>query len=106
MDKVTRRAFLGTGATALAVGVTADALAQEPAKPQAAKPTHLQAGKNTHENIIFACSGGVSNAGLVTWLAGFEVVKELGFKRSLLVVSPLWAPGHRRCSQWLKPQRR
>ncbi len=81
MGKVTRRTFLGTGATVLAAGVTADTLAQEPAEPQAAKPTHLQAGENTHENIIFACSGGLSNAAMVTWLAAFEVVKELGLQK-------------------------
>lgn len=38
-------------------------------------------GENTHENIIFACFGGLSNTGLTTAFASIEVVKELGLKK-------------------------
>lgn len=38
-------------------------------------------GQNTHENIIFACFGGLSNTGITTALASMEAVKELGLKR-------------------------
>lgn len=40
-----------------------------------------QAGKNTHENIIYACFGGLSNIGITAALASMEVVKELGLKK-------------------------
>ncbi len=33
--------------------------------------------KNTHENIIFACFGGLSNAGIIASLASLEVVRAL-----------------------------
>lgn len=42
----------------------------------------LQAGVNTHENVIFACSGGFSNTGLTTILASLEAVKEVGLKKA------------------------
>ncbi len=41
----------------------------------------FQAGKNTHENIIYACFGGLSNTGITAALASMEVVKELGLKK-------------------------
>jgi uncharacterized metal-binding protein len=41
----------------------------------------LTPGLNTHENIIFACFGGLSNTGITAALASMEVVKELGLKR-------------------------
>jgi len=40
-----------------------------------------QAGKNTHENVIYACFGGMSNTGITAALASMEAVKELGLKR-------------------------
>ena len=49
-----------------------------------AKKTHKvewKAGKNTHENIIFACFGGMSNTGITAALASMETVKELGLKK-------------------------
>ena len=79
--EITRRMFLETSALAVAGGVTAGAIAQEPAKSRGTKPAQLEAGKNTHENILFACSGGLSNAGVVTWQASLEVVKDLGLRK-------------------------
>lgn len=38
-------------------------------------------GENTHENIIYACFGGLSNTGVTAALAAMEVVKELGLKK-------------------------
>lgn len=40
-----------------------------------------EAGKNTHENIIYACFGGLSNTGLTASLASLEAVKELGLDK-------------------------
>lgn len=40
-----------------------------------------KAGKNTHENIIFACFGGLSNTGITAALASMEAVKELGLNK-------------------------
>lgn len=40
-----------------------------------------KAGVNTHENMIFSCSGGMSNTGITTFLAGVEAVKELGLQK-------------------------
>jgi uncharacterized metal-binding protein len=38
--------------------------------------------KPSHETIIFACFGGLSNTGLCTGLASIEAVKELGLKKA------------------------
>ena len=43
-----------------------------------------QAGKNTHENVIYACFGGMSNTGITTALASMEAVKELGLKKAVI----------------------
>lgn len=40
-----------------------------------------EAGKNTHENVIFSCFGGLSNTGIVSALASLEAVKELGLNK-------------------------
>jgi len=40
-----------------------------------------EAGKNTHENIIYACFGGLSNTGITAALASMEVVKQLGLQK-------------------------
>jgi len=40
------------------------------------------APKPSHETIIFACFGGLSNTGLTTGLASIEAVKELGLKKA------------------------
>jgi len=45
------------------------------------KKVEWQAGKNTHENVIYACFGGMSNTGIVTALASMEAVKELGLQK-------------------------
>jgi len=45
------------------------------------KEMEWQAGKNTHENVIFSCFGGLSNTGIVSALASLEAVKELGLKK-------------------------
>ncbi len=44
----------------------------------------LEAGKNTHENIIYACFGGFSNTGVTAALASIEAVKELGLKKAAI----------------------
>ncbi|MGI2336292.1 MAG: putative zinc-binding protein [Dehalogenimonas sp.] len=41
----------------------------------------LKPGVNTHENVIFPCNGGLSNTGITSTLACFDVVKELGLKK-------------------------
>jgi uncharacterized metal-binding protein len=41
----------------------------------------LTPGLNTHENILFACFGGLSNTGITAALASMEAVKELGLRR-------------------------
>jgi uncharacterized metal-binding protein len=45
------------------------------------KEMDWKAGKNTHENIIYACFGGLSNTGITAALAAMEAVKELGLKK-------------------------
>ncbi|MCZ7665205.1 MAG: putative zinc-binding protein [Thermoleophilia bacterium] len=40
-----------------------------------------EAGKNTHENIIYSCFGGMSNTGVTAALASLEVVKTLGLQK-------------------------
>ncbi len=44
----------------------------------------LKTGINTHENVIFACSGGFSNTGLTTILASMEAVREMGLKKAAI----------------------
>jgi uncharacterized metal-binding protein len=41
----------------------------------------LEAGINTHENIIFSCFGGLSNTGITSAMASLEAVKELGLNK-------------------------
>lgn len=41
----------------------------------------FEAGKNTHETIIYVCFGGLSNTGITAALASIEAVKELGLKK-------------------------
>ncbi|MGQ9721774.1 MAG: putative zinc-binding protein [Candidatus Jordarchaeum sp.] len=45
------------------------------------KEMKFEAGKNTHENVIFACFGGLSNTGITAALASMEAVKELGLEK-------------------------
>lgn len=45
------------------------------------KEMDWKAGKNTHENVIYVCFGGLSNTGITAALAGMEAVKELGLKK-------------------------
>jgi len=45
------------------------------------KQLEWKAGKNTHENVIFACFGGLSNTGITAALASMEAVKELGLQK-------------------------
>lgn len=40
-----------------------------------------KAGENTHENLVYVCSGGLSNTGLTAALASTEVVNELGLDK-------------------------
>jgi len=46
------------------------------------KQMEWKAGENTHENLIYACFGGLSNTGITATLASMEAVKELGLKKS------------------------
>jgi uncharacterized metal-binding protein len=45
------------------------------------KGMEWKAGENTHENVIYACFGGMSNTGITAALASMGAVKELGLKR-------------------------
>jgi uncharacterized metal-binding protein len=45
------------------------------------KQMEWKAGENTHENLIYACFGGLSNTGITATLACMEAVKELGLKK-------------------------
>jgi len=45
------------------------------------KEMKWEAGKNTHENVIYACFGGLSNTGITAALASMEAVKELGLEK-------------------------
>lgn len=45
------------------------------------KEMKWEAGKNTHENIIYVCFGGLSNTGITAALAALEAVKELGLQK-------------------------
>lgn len=40
-----------------------------------------EAGKNTHENIIYSCFGGMSNTGVTAALASLEAVRALGLQK-------------------------
>ena len=80
-NEVTRRSFVGTLGAALAARVTGPTDGAEPAPAGPSKAIRFEAGKNTHENLVFSCSGGLSNVGLATTLAGIEVVKELGLRK-------------------------
>lgn len=83
-SEVTRRTFVGALGTALAAGVTGHADGGEPAPASPSKAVRLEAGKNTHENVVFACSGGFSNVALITHLASLEAVKELGIDKVVI----------------------
>ena len=41
----------------------------------------LQEGMKTHENIIYACFGCLSNTGIVAGLGSLEAVKQLGLEK-------------------------
>jgi len=43
-----------------------------------------KAGKNTHENVIYVCFGGMSNTGITAALASMEAVKELGLEKACI----------------------
>lgn len=40
-----------------------------------------ETGKNTHENIIYSCFGGMSNTGITAALASLDAVRALGLKK-------------------------
>ena len=42
---------------------------------------HFQEGMRTHENIIYACFGCLSNTGITAGLGSLEAVKELGLEK-------------------------
>ena len=46
--------------------------------------SRLEAGRNTHENVIYACFGGFSNTGITAALASIEAVKELGLGKAAI----------------------
>lgn len=43
---------------------------------------HFQEGMRTHENIIYACFGCLSNTGITAGLGSIEAVKELGLDKA------------------------
>jgi len=45
---------------------------------------HWREGMPTHENIIYACFGGLSNTGVTAALASIEAVKELGLEKACI----------------------
>ena len=45
------------------------------------KEMKWEAGKNTHENVIYACFGGLSNTGIIAAKASMEAEKELGLQK-------------------------
>jgi len=45
---------------------------------------HWPEGVPTHENLIYACFGGMSNTGITAALASIEVVKELGLEKACI----------------------
>lgn len=45
------------------------------------KQMEWKAGENTHENLIYACFGGLSNTGITATLASMEAVKDLGLRK-------------------------
>jgi len=49
-----------------------------------AEEKHWQEGMPTHENIIYACFGGLSNIGVTAALASIEAVKELGLEKACI----------------------
>jgi len=44
--------------------------------------SHWQEGMKTHENMIFACFGCLSNTGITAGLGSLEAVKELGLDKA------------------------
>jgi len=80
-SETTRRVFVRSGIAAFAIA--ADLKAGGPSKAgfQHPEAVRWEAGRNTHENIVFVCSGGMSNAGIMTMLAGLDVVKEQGLAK-------------------------
>ncbi len=53
-----------------------------------AEEKECQEGMPSHENIIFSCSGGLSNTGITSALACLEVVKELGLEKAAIGCLP------------------
>jgi len=50
---------------------------------------HWQEGVKTHENIVYACFGCLSNTGITAGLGSLEAVKELGLASLPLGVAPV-----------------
>ena len=80
-DDLTRRTFVKAVGTAVAAGSGLCTATAAPPEPTQAKSVEWEAGKNTHENVIFACSGGFSNVALISSLASLEAVKQLGIDK-------------------------
>jgi uncharacterized metal-binding protein len=45
---------------------------------------HWQEGMKTHENIVYACFGCLSNTGITAGLGSLEAVKELGLEKAAI----------------------
>jgi len=45
---------------------------------------HWQEGVKTHENIVYACFGCLSNTGITAGLGSLEAVKELGLEKAAI----------------------
>jgi uncharacterized metal-binding protein len=80
-ENVTRRTFVKAVSTAVAVGTGLNAANAASPEPAQAASVRYEAGKNTHENVVFPCSGGFSNVALISSLASLEAVKELGIEK-------------------------
>lgn len=81
---LTRRTFVKTIGGSVAAGTGVCGTGVSSSEPDHGKPIEYEAGKNTHENVIFACSGGFSNVALITSLASLEAVRELGIEKAAI----------------------
>ena len=81
---LTRRTFVKAMGGTVAAGAALSETGASSSESDRRKPIDYEAGKNTHENVIFPCSGGFSNVALITSLASLEAVKELGIEKAAI----------------------
>lgn len=80
----TRRTFVKAIGSSVAAGAVLCETGVSSSESGQGKPVEYEAGKSTHENVIFACSGGFSNVALISSLASLEAVKELGLEKAVI----------------------